>query len=100
MIINLEMIHFIHRYKTSFHFRKKKRIIILLKGIELFYTIYSEIMDSGEFPLNRTLILISFDHEIEKKTMMKIFSLNGKVRRVFTGNMRVRTSDLDQEDEK
>jgi hypothetical protein len=57
-------------------------------------------MDSGEFPLNRTIILISFDHEIEKKTMMKIFSLNGKVRRVFTGSMRVRTSDLDQEDEK
>lgn len=51
-------------------------------------------MDEGDIPINRTIVIISFDHQIDEKVMMKVFSLNGKVRRIFRGQMKMKSTQL------
>lgn len=49
----------------------------------------SQKMDKGEVPKNRTLIAVNFDHPFDRKRMDKIFSLCGRLRRVFVGSVKV-----------
>jgi hypothetical protein len=54
-------------------------------------------MDAGEIPLSRSLVIICFDHPIDEAAMMKVFSLNGKVRRIFKGKFKVSSQELNSE---